>query len=147
MFMLQLKKEKVVVDKVIFKPQPIEYYVATIVPMTPLEVVVSTSTQSDDEVDAGSLISSLSKFFEKKKSIKYLEKILASVLDRLPKIVTTIVSTFDVQQRETILTKAFDSDLTTLTNVAMVQAQTKHDVGLLDIFCTNVRNDIESFNV
>ena len=46
-----------------------------------------------EEVDGQSLISSLSKLFEKNKSAKSLEKTLTSVLDRLAKTITTPVST------------------------------------------------------
>ena len=46
--------------------------------------------QSDDYAEAQNLISSLSKLFEKKKSIKSIEKTLTSVLDRLEKIVSFV---------------------------------------------------------
>ena len=45
------------------------------------------------------------------------------------------------------MTKAFDSEFTTLIDVAMVEVQTKHDASLLDIMCTNIRNDINILNV
>ena len=45
------------------------------------------------------------------------------------------------------MTKAFDSEFTTLTDVAMVQVQTKHDASLLDTISTNIRNDINILNV
>ena len=57
--------------------------------------------QSDDEVQAQNLISPLSKLFEKKR-IKSLEKTLTLVLDRLEKIVSSVDTTVDIQQREII---------------------------------------------
>ena len=45
------------------------------------------------------------------------------------------------------MSKAFDNEFTMLTNVATVQAQTKHDASLLNSIRTNIRNDIETLNV
>ena len=81
-----------------------------------------TAVQSDDEVEAHNLISSLSKLFEKNKLVKYLEKTLTSVLNHLEKIVSSIGTTIDIQQWAAILTKAFDNEFTTHTDVDMVQA-------------------------
>ena len=57
------------------------------------------------------------------------------------------ITTRNIQQRATILNRAFDSEFITLSNVAIVQAHTKHDASLLDTICTNVRNDMETLSV
>ena len=76
----QLKKIVGVVDKVCFQPELDEPYVTPIVSITPsTPTIASTSIKSDDEVDTQSFISSLSKLFEKNKSVKSLEKKLNSI--------------------------------------------------------------------
>ncbi len=51
-----------------------------------------------------------------------MEKILSSVLDRLAKTVSLVDNSTDIQQRVTVLSKAFDSEFTPIVDVAMVQA-------------------------
>ena len=73
---------------------------------------------SDDEAEAQNLISSLRKLFEKKKSIKSLEKTLTTILDRIEKIVRPIDTPSDVQQHAIVLCKVFDEEFTNLASVA-----------------------------
>ena len=110
-------------------------------------MVTKTIVQLDEEDEAQNLISSLSKFLEKKKSIKSIEKNLTSVLDRLEKTISLVDTPTNIQHREAILCKTFDNEFTTLTSVATIQAQTEHDGKFLNTMCTNIRNDIETLNV
>ena len=71
-----------------------------IVTVTPTQAtVVNIATQSDDEVEVLNLISSLSKLFEKKKSVKSFKNTLTSVLERLQKIVSSVDTTIDIEQQ------------------------------------------------
>ena len=122
-------------------------------------VVVGTSTpptqtvaavaphQSDEEDEAKNLISSLRKLLERNKSVKSLEKTLTIVLDKMEKAVSPIDTLADIQQRATVLCKAFDDEFSTLMNVTTIQAQTEHNGKLLNTMCTNMRNDIETLNI
>ena len=51
---------------------------------------------SNDEDEAQNLISSLSNFFEKKKSIKLIENTLTSFLDRLEKKLCFVDTSIDI---------------------------------------------------
>ena len=114
----------------------------------PTQIVVAIApTQSDEEDEVRNLISSLSKFLEKKKSIKSIEKTLTTILDKMEKIVSPVDTSIDIQQCATILCKAFDDEFTTLMDVATIQAQTEHEGKLLKTMCTNMRNDIETLNI
>ena len=68
----------------------------------------------------------------RKKTVKCTEKTLTSVLDRMEKIVSPVDTPADIQQHAVILCKAFDDELSTLSNVATIQAQTEHDGKLLN---------------
>ena len=71
---------------------------------------------------------------------------LTSILDRLEKTISSLDTSAIIQQKATIMCKTFDNEFTMLSNVAIVQAQTKHDASLLNSICTNIRNDIETLN-
>lgn len=117
-------------------------------PPTQAAVVIVAAVQPDEEDEAQIFISSLSKFFEKKKSAKSIEKALTSVLDRMEKTVSPVDTPADIQQWATILCKAFDNEFTTLTDVVSIQVQMEHDGKILNTtMCTNMRNDIETVNV
>ena len=53
----------------------------------------------------------------------------------------------DAQQRDKKLVREFNAKFSTLSNVASIQAQTKHDATLFDTLCTNVRNDMQTLNI
>ena len=78
-------------DKVSFQHEADEPFVTPIVHVTLAVVVASTSITLNDEDDAKSFISSLSKLFEKNKSIKSLETSLNSVLDIMAKTMTLVI--------------------------------------------------------
>ena len=84
LLMLWLTKETIVIDKVTFQHEADIPCVAPIVPVT-LAVAASTSllVVSDDEDEKKSLISSLSKLFEKGKLVRTSKKTLGEFLDRM----------------------------------------------------------------
>lgn len=97
-------------------------------PPTHATVVTVVVVQLDEEDEAQNITSSLSKFLEKKKSVKSIEKTLTLVLDRMEKIVSPIDTLVDIQQRTTILCTSFNDEFSTLSIVATIQAQIEHDV-------------------
>ena len=62
----------------------------------PTQVAMVNAVQSNDDVEVQNLISSLSKLYEKQKSVKSLEKTLTSILDRLAKIVSFVDNFGDI---------------------------------------------------
>lgn len=77
-------------------------------------------------------MSSLSKLIEKKKIVKPLEKTLNKVLDRMHKKIISTIENQDLQSKAKELVKTFDEEFTTLAEVALTQAQVKHDASLFD---------------
>ena len=74
--------EKSIVETKVTAPTSIPVTPVTpITPSTPLAPVVQV--QFDDEIEAQNLISLLSKIFERKKSLKSIEKTLSLFLDKL----------------------------------------------------------------
>ena len=121
--------------------------VGTSIPPTQTTTIVIVLAQSNEEDEANNLISSLRKLLEKRKLVNSLEKTLTTILDKMQKVVITIDTPIDIQQRTTILCKAFDDEFSTLINVATIQAQIENDNKLLNTMCTNMRNDIETLKI
>lgn len=92
----------------------------------------------DDDDDHKGLMSSLRNLFENRKYVKSLEKKLTKILDRIQKIVTTMVANLDLQVNARKLVNIFDEHFTTLVEVASTQAHAKHYSSLFDRVCTSV---------
>ena len=48
----------------------------------------------------------------------------------------------DPKDREKVVIQAFDVEFISFSEVAIDQAQEKHDVWMFDIVCKNIRNDL-----
>ena len=92
------KDEGVSFEKVVEEAKVTTAASAHITSMTPSTPQAPTLTvPSNDEVEAQNLLSSLSKLFEKKKSIKSMEKTLTIVLYKLEKLVKPVEKPTSIQ--------------------------------------------------
>lgn len=93
------------------------------------------------------LISSLSKIIGKNKKVKSLEGSLLEETNKLQGLISTQLSEVDPQVKEREVIIFFDSEFTTLSDIALVKAQTLHDTQLFQTTCQNIKNDLENLDV